>query len=166
MRKVFFMLSVMLSVYSVVHAIGISTLGNIKGAYMDLSGRTHKVADHKGNVLLLNFWAGWCAPCLAEVPRLNAIYAKYSAQGFSIIALSVDQMDLPQIRSEVKSLRMQFPVGRAEKELLEEVGISQIPVSFLFDRDGNLLRKYIGIPPGDTMTFDIEKALASGSKKK
>jgi len=160
MRKT--LLSIALIVLAVSIAIGddMSDLRQIKGAYTDLGGRTHKVADTLGNVVLLNFWADWCMPCKAEIPKLNYLYSRFSAHGFMVLGLNIDQKDLPEIRDAVHEHRIQYPVGRAESALIQEFGVYQIPVSYLFGRDGKLVAKYVGIPDSDTVERDIEKALA------
>lgn len=138
------------------------TVNDIKNPkYMTLDGKTLDLKDYNGKVLLLNFWASWCMPCLMEIPSFNKIYDKYRPRGLEMLALNVDtDQGLTRIKDISKKARIQYKVGKAQKEMIGELKIFAIPTSYLFGKDGKLIRKYTGPPSPEQLKTDIEKALA------
>jgi len=112
----------------------------------DANGATVKLADYKGKVVLLNFWATWCGPCKMEIPEFVEAYDKYRDKGFVILGvLSEDdpsQKDLGDFMSEFK---MNYPVMHQHPELEEAFGpLWALPTSFLIDRKGQVCSKHMG----------------------
>ena len=110
----------------------------------DLSGQTLQLSRYRGKVVLLNFWATWCAPCRAEIPRFVELQNKYDKEGFEIIGISLDD-DPKLVRAFYQQLRMNYPVAIGDAKLAEQYGgILGLPVSFLIGRDGRIYAKYAG----------------------
>jgi thiol-disulfide isomerase/thioredoxin len=129
--------------------------------YTDMSGNKKDVNEYKGKVLLLNFWASWCGPCIMEVPGLNKVHEQYKTKGFEILSLSLDsQFGLTRIKDVAQRSRMKYTIGKAHTEMLGELQINAIPMSLLFGKDGTLVRKYTGPPHAEILKKDIEAALA------
>ncbi len=103
----------------------------------DLSGKSWHLADLKGKVVLVNFWATWCPPCRKEMPDLEALYQQYKDKG--LIVLAVSDEDPAKIESFIKEKHYTFPVlidaGRKVNELLH---IEGIPKTFIYNRQGKL----------------------------
>jgi peroxiredoxin len=111
-------------------------------AVNDLNGAPLRLEAYRGQYVLVDFWATWCAPCVVEIPRLQAAYAKYHARGFEIVAVSLD---------EAKSAVVDFAKARklpwkqvhnatAVGDLVEAFGVRSIPATFLISPEGTIIR--------------------------
>ena len=109
----------------------------------DLDGRSWQQEDLAGRVVLIDFWATWCPPCLAELPHMKRAYRRYAADGFEILAVSVDQTERRTLRRWLRVHRVPWPQlydGRGlEGELAVRLDVGEVPRSFLFDRSGRLV---------------------------
>ena len=117
-----------------------------------------KMADFKGKVVLLNFWATWCGPCKVEIPSFVELYAKYKDKGFVVVGVSVD--DSPeQLQAFMKEYRMNYPVLQMRPEVEDFFGpFYGYPTSFFIARDGSICKKHLG--PATREQFEQElKAL-------
>ena len=96
------------------------------------------VPDTRGKVVLLDFWASWCAPCKASFPEMERLYKSYGPRGFTIVAVSVDEKR-DNMEHFVKSMRVSFPVVRdAQQKLVAAADVQTMPTSFLIDRSGKV----------------------------
>ncbi len=108
-------------------------------------GENFDLAAMRGKVILVNFWATWCAPCIAELPAIGKFYQAHRAQGFEVIALSIDE---PRDRGKMQRLIAKLPFAAA---LLSEAsrngfGVPDaVPVSFVVDADGVVRDKFVNI---------------------
>jgi len=110
----------------------------------DLSGRTLQLSRYRGKVVLLNFWATWCAPCRSEIPRFTDLQNKYGGEGLQIIGISLDD-DPRGVREFCEQLRVNYPIAIGDAKLAEQYGgILGLPVSFLIGRDGRIYAKDAG----------------------
>jgi cytochrome c biogenesis protein CcmG/thiol:disulfide interchange protein DsbE len=108
----------------------------------DLNGQTLQLLRYRGKVVLLNFWATWCAPCRSEIPRFVDLQNKYDKQGFEIIGISLDD-DPEMVRAFYQQFRMNYPVAIGDAKLAEQYGgILGLPVSFVIGRDGRIYAKH------------------------
>lgn len=125
----------------------------------DLSGRRIDLKTYRGNVVLLNFWATWCASCQVELPKFLEWQKKYGAQGLQILAVSMDDGPEP-VRRTARRLRLEFPVLMGDAKLGEKYGgILGLPVTFLIDRDGKIAKQFKGETDLSAMEGEIELAL-------
>lgn len=129
----------------------------------DQFGNTHTLADYKGKVIFLNFWATWCGPCRNEMPDIQKLYEEYSAQGedAEVVILGVagpgigQEGSADEIASFMEENGYTYPVLMDESgEMFTQYGISAFPTTFMIDRDGNVY----GYVPGQ-MTEDIMRSI-------
>ncbi|WP_051617114.1 TlpA family protein disulfide reductase [Desulfonatronovibrio hydrogenovorans] len=99
------------------------------------------IRQEQGRVLLLNFWATWCAPCRAEIRELVKIREAYSPDDLSIIGLSLD-FDPGMIPAFMERMDMNYPVMHATDQVMSSMEIDSIPYTQIFKRDGNLAHEF------------------------
>jgi thiol-disulfide isomerase/thioredoxin len=117
----------------------------------DVDGGKVSLAEFKGKVVLVDFWATWCPPCVAAIPRLTALEDRYKAKGFEILGINVDALhkDVKDSRATLADVR-HFLVehgvkwtnvlnGARENDAVDAYGVEEIPASFLVSRDGKVL---------------------------
>src|SRR5258708_1068023 len=117
-----------------------------------------KMADYKGKVVLLNFWATWCGPCKVEIPAFVELYDRYKDKGFVVVGVSVD--DSPeQLQAFMREYRMNYPVLQMTPDVETAFGpFYGYPTSFFIARDGSICVKHLG--PATKEQFEKEiKAL-------
>lgn len=110
----------------------------------DINGQTVSLAQYKGKVVLIDFWATWCPPCRGEIPNMKKVYAQYKSKGFEIIGLSLDrsEKDLKDyIQKNGVTWRMVF-VGN-NTQVCSDYHVRAIPSLFVVDRAGNLRYKKV-----------------------
>ncbi|MGD9900504.1 MAG: TlpA family protein disulfide reductase [Calditrichaceae bacterium] len=110
----------------------------------DLSGKEFSLSDYKGKVILVNFWATWCGPCLKEMPDLEKLYQKYKSKNFQILGIAVasKEKDIPK---KVQSTGVTYPVLLGNNQTVSDYGgFSSIPQSFIIDRDGSIVMQITG----------------------
>ncbi len=102
-----------------------------------------------GKVLVLNFWASWCAPCVEEAPSLNEFAKTFKNAGVVVLGVSVDRNE-QAYRNFVKRFDVSYPTARDPQENLSyRYGTYKIPESYIIDRNGKVVRKYAGLPERD-----------------
>jgi peroxiredoxin len=110
----------------------------------DLTGKTLSLRRYRGKVVLLNFWATWCGPCLTEIPTFEAWQNTYGAAGLQIVGVSMDDDAAPVKRAYAK-YRMNYPVAMGDTQLAESFGgVLGLPLSYLIDPDGRIVGRYQG----------------------
>ena len=110
---------------------------------VDLDGRNWSAEALRGRVVLVDFWATWCAPCLADLPRLRRLHERYGNRGLTIIGVSLDRSSTRDFRSWLQRQAITWPQvregGGYDSPLARHFGVDAIPASYLYDRDGRLL---------------------------
>ncbi|HEY0308483.1 MAG TPA: TlpA disulfide reductase family protein [Acidobacteriaceae bacterium] len=110
----------------------------------DLNHKRVDINAYRGKVVLLNFWATWCAPCQLEIPRFVAWQSQYGAQGLQVIGVSMDD-DPALVRKLITKLKLNYPVVMGDEKLGELYGgVLGLPVTFLIDRNGEIRAKFQG----------------------
>ena len=122
----------------------------------------------KGNVVLLNFWATWCGPCIAEIPEFNNLYNKYNSEGFEILGVSVSD-NYKQLKKFSNKIKVDYKLLFGSSDEMGIViqnygGFYSVPVSYLINRDGFVVRGYPGAIIGEywssLLRDDITKFLS------
>lgn len=110
----------------------------------------------KGKVLLVNFWATWCPPCRKEMPALMGFHEKYAKDNFSVIGISVDMSGSKVVEELIDRMQITYPIVMGNSAVSRAFGgIMGIPVSFLIDRHGMIVNKYIGYVVPEKIEKDI-----------
>jgi cytochrome c biogenesis protein CcmG/thiol:disulfide interchange protein DsbE len=110
----------------------------------DLNHQKIKLTSYRGKVVLLNFWATWCAPCLTEMPTFKQWQKQYGPDKFQVIGISMDDAS-PEVIATVARLKLNYPVLMGDEHLgIAYGGVLGLPVSFLIDRSGKIDARYQG----------------------
>ncbi len=128
-------------------------------AEKDLAGKPLSIANYKGKVVLLDFWATWCGPCVGELPNVLKTYQNHHAKGFEIIGISLDKEE-KTLTDFLKAKGMAWPQffdGKFwENKLAVKYGINSIPATYLLDGEGKIIAKNLR---GEALEKAVEKAL-------
>ena len=126
--------------------IGIERRENLFDGFVreDLSGKKVSLSGYRGKVVLLNFWATWCAPCVIEIPAFARWQSRYGGQGLQVIGISMDD-DAPPVRAMYRRLKVNYPVAMGDETIGELYGgVLGLPVTYLIDRKGRIVSRYQG----------------------
>ena len=111
----------------------------------DLDGKPLSLSDYTGKVVVLDFWATWCAPCRYEVPHLVELQERLGPQGLQVLGVTLDGA---QTAGDVipfsRRYSMNYPILRAETSVLQTYRVLSIPVTLLITRDGKIYRRFTG----------------------
>jgi cytochrome c biogenesis protein CcmG, thiol:disulfide interchange protein DsbE len=115
--------------------------------------------DHKGQVILLNFWATWCPPCRAETPGLVKLHNELAGRGFSVVAIAMDDDPEAVVPEFVREYHMPYPI--LVPAGFERAGRTDtLPTSLLLDKQGRIARTYTGLLAEGAVRRDVETLLA------
>ena len=125
-----------------------------------LAGKPVDLSSYRGKVVLLNFWATWCAPCQLEMPRFAAWQKQYGPQGLQILGVSMD--DEPEgVHKLVNKLRINYPVVMGDEQIGTQYGgILGLPVTFLIDRQGQVVARFQGETNLNALEDQMKQLLA------
>ena len=118
------------------------------------SGQHITLANYKGSVLLVDFFATWCAPCRDAIPRLVDLNRRYGKQGLQILGLSADDEGGKILRDFIVERKINYPVALAGEAVLNDYGLRSIPTMFVIDKRGVVAEKYMGY--NESMEKSIE----------
>lgn len=126
-----------------------------------LEGKTLSLADLKGKVVLVNFWATSCTTCMAEMPKLVAMQQKYATQGYQTLAVAMDYDPADYVKTYVEKTRLPFIVAHDRKGDIAKAfgGIRLTPTSMLIDKQGRIVQTYLGEPDFEKFQALVEKLL-------
>jgi len=112
---------------------------------VDASGKTVRLSDYAGRVVLLDFWATWCVPCRTEIPWLSELEQKYHDAGLSVIGLSMDEDGWSVVRPFIEKLKVSYPVVIASKRVAYLYGeVDELPLAFFVDRNQRVAAIHLG----------------------
>ncbi len=126
----------------------------------DMNGKTIRLSEYRGQVVLLNFWATWCGPCKIEIPWFVEFQRAYKDRGFTVIGVSVDEDGWEAVRPFLASRQVNYPVVVSTVEVEQKYGgVEALPVSFLIDREGRIANTHVGLVTKKTYEDEIRSLL-------
>ena len=115
----------------------------------DVNGKDVHLADYKGKVVLLDFWATWCVPCKVEIPIFADLYTRYKSQGFEVVSIVLLDR-FANAKPYAEKMQMNYPVldGDPQQDKIDDAfgPLFGLPMSFLIGRDGRICQKHLGLP--------------------
>ncbi|HXJ95746.1 MAG TPA: redoxin domain-containing protein [Terriglobia bacterium] len=126
----------------------------------DINGARLALADYKGKVVLLDFWATWCGPCRIEIPWFVQLQQKYRDQGFEVVGVAME--DTPEAVNEFyQQFHLNYPVALGDSQVAARYGgIGGLPTSFLIGRDGRVYSEHTGTTSSEVFEGEIQQLLS------
>lgn len=128
----------------------------------DFDGNAVPSDRFKGSVLVLDFWATWCVPCLAEIPTFNRLQEKYKDQGLRVVGVALASGEPKEVKPFIGKNKMKYTVLMGDDDQVYDLNVIGFPTTYLVTRDMKVFRKYIGSGPRKAAQIeaDIQKLLA------
>jgi peroxiredoxin len=123
-----------------------------------LDGQPISLANLEGKVVLLDFWATFCAPCVAALPELQALHSKYQSRGFAVVGVSVDDR-VALVRKATTAAKVSYPLAQATEEVWKAYKVNALPALILVDRRGTIVKRFGGEADRQGMIAAIEDTL-------
>jgi thiol-disulfide isomerase/thioredoxin len=125
----------------------------------DFDGKAIDSDKLKGNVLVLDFWATWCGPCIAEIPSLNRLQEKYAAKGLKVIGVTVASGEPKEVKPFITRNKMKYTVLMGDDDQTYDFNLVGFPTTYLITRDLKIYRKYVGAGPGKSARLESDVQL-------
>lgn len=129
-------------------------------AFPQLNGNSWRLSEHRGEVVLINYWASWCAPCRQETPGLIDLARDYRYKGLSIVGIAMDRGGKTAVESFLREFHMPYPVLMPDLESPSAPAIDALPTSVLVDRSGRTAKSYVGAVRETVFRADVDRLLA------
>jgi len=112
----------------------------------DSKGRTVRLSDFKGKVVLLNFWATWCVPCRAEMPDLVKLQSEFQSQGLQVIGITYPAFTQAEVRRVIRQMKINYPILLDTRAVAKRYEVGEVlPTTIVIDREGRFRARILGI---------------------
>ncbi len=114
----------------------------------DLDGNIVNFSDFRGKVVIVDFWATWCHPCMIEIPHFIELYNTFSLEGLEIIGITMQSGSPDDVAKKVQELGINYTIVMGNNEVAQQFGgIQGFPTTFVMDKEGKIAKKYLGALP-------------------
>jgi thiol:disulfide interchange protein DsbD len=124
-----------------------------------LEGGRMDNAALSGKVVVVNFWATWCAPCIQEIPSFNKLHKDLAGEGVAVLGIAMDEEGAARVQPFLKKHPMEYPVGLGGEALNEQYKLDPLPVTLVFDRTGKQVKRFEGFTPEADLRSAVKQAL-------
>jgi cytochrome c biogenesis protein CcmG/thiol:disulfide interchange protein DsbE len=125
-----------------------------------LDGGTWRMTEHRGQVVLVNYWATWCEPCWEETPGLIRLSQEMGPKGLAVVGVAIDEGGVEKVGKFVAKFRVPYPVVLPPRMSQMEYGLAGVPTTILVDREGRVAKTYVGAVRQADFKTDVETLLA------
>jgi len=131
-----------------------------------LDGKPVSPEDLKGKVIVVDFWATWCGPCISEIPEFNELQRKFAGKGVEVMGVALASGKPSEVKPFVERFKMKYPVVMGDDDQTYDLNIVAYPTTYLVTKDWKVYRVYMGAgrTKAKQLERDIEHLLASGNK--
>jgi len=127
-----------------------------------LDGGTWRMEDHRGQVVLVNYWATWCGPCREETPGLVRLSRELGPKGLAVVGVSIDEGSRGKVQQFVDEFKVPYPVAFPEAMSPMAEGMAGVPTTILVDRGGRVAKTYVGAAREADFEADVGVLLREG----
>ena len=129
----------------------------------DADGKSARLSDYRGKVVLLNFWATWCGPCKVEIPWFIEFERKHKDQGFAVVGISMDEDGWQSVKPFISEAGINYRVLMGDEAISGLYGgVDSLPTTFILDRDGRIAATHLGLVSKGTYEHDLAELFDSG----
>lgn len=129
------------------------------GPVLSLDGGTLDPSAFAGKVVLVDFWATWCLPCLKEFPEFNRLQKAYQSKGFVVLGVAADEEGAEKVKPYLKDHRMDYQVGLASPEQRKKFDLDALPLTIVYDRTGKQVTQFVGLTEGSKIEAAVKSVL-------
>lgn len=136
--------------------------GPVNFTLQDLDGKNIRLSDFRGKVVVVDFWATWCKPCIAEVPNFSKLYRNFKDNdNFVMFAIANESGSADEIRESMEDIGIDYPVIVGNTETVRDFGVPGYPTTFVIGKDGTIVLRLIGSQPDlyETVAKEVTKQL-------
>jgi thiol-disulfide isomerase/thioredoxin len=128
-------------------------------ALKSLSGDTVSLDAYKGKVVLLDFWATFCGPCIKAMPQLQKLNDRHAAEGFAVLGIATDEEGAKVIAPVAAKTKVKYPILVSDAAAWKNYEVETLPALFLIDRDGKIVKRFGGNTDHKTIEQEVERLL-------
>ena len=167
MMRISSLLFTLAAVAAATEPAGLYSVGERKAApdfvLEDASGKTAKLEEYRGKVVLLDFWATWCTGCKKEIPWFSEFQKTYGPKGFAVVGVSMDEDGWKSVKPYLATKKIDYPIVVGTEDLAKAYGgVDSLPSTFIIDRDGKIAFSHTGLVGKDTYETEIRSLLEGG----
>jgi thiol:disulfide interchange protein DsbD len=129
------------------------------GAFTKLEGGSLDTSAFSGKVVVVNFWATWCVPCIQEIPGFNKLNQQLGGKGVVVLGVSIDEEGAERVRPFLKKHPMDYLVALGSEAVSKQYGLDELPVTIVFDRSGKQVKRFEGFTPEDALGAVVRQSL-------
>lgn len=129
-----------------------------------VNGGQFELSGYKGNIVVLDFWATWCPPCVAAFPELNRLSKKYDAQGVRFIGVNQEPNEVPKVKRFLRKRKISFPSIVDPGDIARNFGVVSFPTTMLIDHQGVLRAVHRGAVSSKRIEDDIKRLITMKEK--
>jgi thiol:disulfide interchange protein DsbD len=133
--------------------------GTAIGVFTALDGGALDTSAFSGKVVVVNFWATWCVPCIEEIPGFNKLNQQLGAKGVVVLGVSMDEEGAERVRPFLKKHPMDYLVALGSEAVSKQYGLDQLPVTVVFDRSGKQVKRFEGFTSVEALQAAVQQAL-------
>lgn len=120
-----------------------------------LDGEQYTLSDYRGQVVIIDFWATFCPPCRDEIPHFIDFHTRYKDEGLIILGIGLDREE--KLAPFSKSMGINYPILIDDRKTSSAYGVKSIPTTFILNREGEIVKKFVGFSPG--LEKEMEKEI-------